>query len=332
MSIPSAMFGGIGEGALGTTPYRSNMPQNGSEGEPNGGNGSGFGSGQSTPIGIGMGKGLGMGKGKGIGIGMGKGGKGSIASMGFSHPSHRLALLSGQAHQTLPPSKIALKMRTAREEEAAQATVAAAMRDVADKEAEAVRQGQLQVIDREQQVAHAAAQSAASAARLVRQRPIYSQGSTLYQGGGFQGGGTGPMGGMDMSPRSMGSTAAALLHHSSPPSIHLHHPGGLTRIGSQNHLPQPAGNAVPSSLGYSMTTYNTSSQPEKDGYVKPMTASAVLTAAMGRVSAFFAIASLPFICTQYLSLVLFSMSISIRPASPIQLTSFSQNILLSIFL
>jgi hypothetical protein len=89
--------------------------------------------------------------------------------------------------------------------------------------------------------------------------------------------------GAEMSPRSMSSTAAALLHHTSPPSIHLHHPGGLTRIGSQNHLPQPVGGAAPASLGYSMATYNSSNQPEKEGYVKPMTASAVLTAAMGRV-------------------------------------------------
>jgi hypothetical protein len=264
----------MGEGAQGATPYRSNMAHHGSEGELHAGHDSGPGSHNPSPMGIGMGK--------GIGIGMGKGGKGSIASMGFAHPSHRLALLSGQVHQALLPSKIAMKMRTARDEEAAQAAVTATMRDAADKEAEVLRQSQLQVIDREQQVAHAAAQTAASAARLVRQRPI-SQGSALYQGGGYPGV-VGPMGGAETSPRSMGSTAAALLHHTSPPSMHLHHPGGLTRIGSQNHLPLAVGGAAPPSLGYSMASYNSSNQTEKEGYVKPMTASAVLTAAMGRVS------------------------------------------------
>ena len=239
---------------------------------------------QYSSMGIGMGKG----KGKGIGIGMGKGGKGSIASMGFAHPSHRLALLSSQVHQALPPSKIVLKIRSAREEELNQLAAAASIRDAAEKEAESIRQSHLQVIDREQQIAYAAAQSAASAARLLRQRPLYS----LISQGMYQGVGVGAMG-SEVSPRIGAITAASIQQgqgpglgqgqHSSPSAMHLHNPLiGMSRVGSQNQLPQIAGGMASSGIAYSMSNFSVGMPLEKDG-MKPMaalTASAVLTAAM----------------------------------------------------
>lgn len=265
------------------------MPHHESDGDLSLGGNNLSGINQSSPMGIGMGKG----KGKGIGIGMGKGGKGTIASMGFAHPSHRLALLSSQVHQALPPSKIVLKIRSAREEELNQLAAAASIRDAADKEAESIRQSHLQVIDREQQIAYAAAQSAASAARLLRQRPLYSLISQgMYQGGGI---GVGVMG-SEVSPRIGAITAASIQQgqglvqgpgqHSSPSAMHLHNPLiGMSRVGSQNQLPQMAGGIASSGIAYSMSNFSVGMPAEKDG-MKPMaalTASAVLTAAM-RVS------------------------------------------------
>ena len=288
VSIPSGMFPGGNDALSGSQSFRGNMPHHESDGDISlGGNLSGIN--QNSPMGIGMGKGMGKGKGKGIGIGMGKGGKGTIASMGFAHPSHRLALLSGQVHQALPPSKIVLKMRSAREEELIQLATAASIRDAADKEAESIRQSHLQVIDREQQIAYAAAQSAASAARLLRQRPLYSLISQgMYQGGGVVGGM-----GSEVSPRIGAITAASIqqgqgpgqgpLQHSSPSAMHLHNPLiAMSRVGSQNQLPQMAGGIASSGIAYSMSNFSVGMPAEKDG-MKPMaalTASAVLTAAM----------------------------------------------------
>lgn len=230
---------------------------------------------------------LGIGMGKGMGIGMvGKGGKGSIASMGFSHPSHRLALLSGQVHQTLPPNKIALKMRSTKEEETLSIAAAAGAREVLEREAEATRQLQLQALDREQQVVLAAAQTAALATRVIRQRPLFAPqtnvpftappGYELIGGGLGLGGGGAPTGAE--THRSLGNSPGTFILHSSPSTGHLH-PTGQRVPHSQ--LPQPV-LAPQSGAPFSMAHYN-NSNPDKDGHVKPITAAAVLTGTMNRV-------------------------------------------------
>ena len=298
MPVPGGSSPGMPDDPYNTASNRGNMSYNETDGDMSTGNGSGIrlGTGTGTEVGKGMtsggmgGKGMSLGMGMGIGIGMGKGGKGSIASMGFAHPSHRLALLSGHVHQVLLPNKIAQRIRTAKEEEMLQIANAAIAREAVDKELEIARQGLLQVLDKEQQIAHAAAQSAASAARFMRLRPIYSHGSAFIPHNAYPGP-NGQAGAVDMSSRSLGP-ASNTVHHSLPAPMHHHNnsSGPLQRVGSQNHLPAPIGTGVgvggipPIGTGYVGPNYAANSLSEKEGYVKPMTAAAVLTAAMSRVS------------------------------------------------
>ena len=287
-SLPSGMFSGMSDGSTANAQqYRSYMAASGSEGDL---------SSAVTPqiLGIGMGKGMGM----------GKGGKGSISSMGFSHPSHRLALLSGQVHQILPPNKIAQKIRSNKEEEGILLANAVGAREVADEEAESSRQMQLQISDREQQTALLAAQTAASAVRSVRQRPLYTSQGNQGQGQG-QGqypvayptgatGGVSTLGSLsvpDRSPRagpgcSPGNPTQQQNQNQNSPSTmsNLHLPSGLSR--QPNQLSQLNGpGPMQSSTGYSMynNNNNNNNYPEKEGYIKPITGTAVLTASMNGV-------------------------------------------------
>jgi hypothetical protein len=122
----------------------------------------------------------------GMGKGMGKGGKGAIAKMGFAHPSHRLALLSAQVSQTLPPQKIAQKMKLDRIEEIRRIADDAKARVEAEVEEEATRQEQLQLQDKQHQIHIAVAQAAASQTRINQKLPLYTSpplGIALQPGG-----------------------------------------------------------------------------------------------------------------------------------------------------
>lgn len=278
--MPGGSFPGVSDDPYNTASNRGNIPYNESDGDMSTGNGIGK---AVTSASMG-GKGMSL----GMGMGMGKGGKGSIASMGFAHPSHRLALLSGQVHQVLLPIKIAQKIRVAKEEEMVQIANAATAREGVDKELESARQGLLQVLDKEQQLAHAAAQSAASAARFMRLRPIYSHGSAFIPHNAYTGP-AGQAGAVDMSSRNLGPASNTVQHQHLPAPMHHHSVSGpLQRVGSQSHLPAPqgVGGLPPIGTGYVGPNYAVNSLSEKEGYVKPMTAAAVLTAAMSRVRAY----------------------------------------------
>ena len=273
--MPGGSFPGVSDDQYNTALNRGSIQYKESDGDMSTGNGIG-----KVVTSAGMG-----GKGMSLGMGMGKGGKGSIASMGFAHPSHRLALLSGQVHQVLLPNKIAQKIRVAKEEERVQRANAATAREAVDKELESARQGLLQVLDKEQQLAHAAAQSAASAARFMRLRPIYSHGSAFIPHNAYTGP-AGQAGAVDMSSRNLGPASNTVQHQHLPAPMHHHSASApLQRVGSQSHLPasQGAGGIPPIGTGYVGPNYAVNSLSEKEGYVKPMTAAAVLTAAMSRV-------------------------------------------------
>ena len=226
---------------------------------------------------------LGIGMGKGMAIGMigGKGGKGSISNMGFSHPSHRLALLSGHVHMTMMPGKVSEKIRSVREEEMALVASAADVRETLEREAEAVRQCQLQTLDREQQVVLAAAQSAAIAARLIRQKPLHTAPNHQQTGqiAVYNMGGSTAV--TDRSPRGPVYSPGNLILNSSPAMSHLNLPPGSSRM-TNSLLPQTTtstqlGNIHPNHSG---------NQPEKDACIKPITAASVLTTTMQRVNDF----------------------------------------------
>jgi hypothetical protein len=122
----------------------------------------------------------------GMGKGMGKGGKGAIAKMGFAHPSHRLALLSAQVSQTLPPQKITQKMKLDRIEETRRIADDSKARVEAETEEEATRQEQLQLQDKQHQIHIAVAQAAASQTRINQKLPLYTSappGIVLQPGG-----------------------------------------------------------------------------------------------------------------------------------------------------
>lgn len=110
----------------------------------------------------------------GMGKGMGKGGKGAIAKMGFAHPSHRLALLSAQVSQTLPPYKIVQKMKADRIEETRRMLDDAKARIQVEVEEEMIRQEQLQVQDEQHQIHIAIAQAVASQSRINQKLSLYT--------------------------------------------------------------------------------------------------------------------------------------------------------------
>ena len=268
MLFPSSIFPGIPEGtAVGGIFF---APPSGNDGD------------LATRTAIPPVLGIGMGKGMAIGMIGGKGGKGSISNMGFSHPSHRLALLSGHVHMTMMPGKVSEKIRSVREEEIALIASAADVRETLEREAEAVRQCQLQTLDREQQVVLAAAQSAAIAARLIRQKPLHTAPSHQQTGGhtaGYSMGGSTAI--TDRSPRGPAYSPGNLILNNSPAMSHLHLPPGLSRMPN-SLLPQPtmstqAGNIYPSHIG---------NPPDKETYIKPITAASVLTSTMQRVNDF----------------------------------------------
>lgn len=271
MSILTGTFSGISEGVAAAGGGGGGEQQLTASARPPGSEGDFISRTAGAPV-----LGIGMGKGMAIGMVGGKGGKGSISNMGFSHPSHRLALLSGHVHTTMMPGRISEKIRSAREEELVVLATATSAKEALEREAEATRQCHLQTLDREQQVVLAAAQSAAIAARLVRQRPLHS--SQNHQQAGTYGLG-GRSTGVDRSPRGSGCSPGNPMPHNSPSMSHLHLPPGSSRM-THSLLPQ----SVISSQSGGSYPVHMGNPSDKEAHVKATATTSVLASALHRVN------------------------------------------------